>query len=188
MTQDRDLDQLAARADQIASHSAEPSPIERSHREHDCDCDCGGESDRTHRSQHQHHDAASRQATNAVRATEILPPSSVDPAPEARRYASPAATSEHRPTREHRSDDQRSVTAMTRQRRERENFERQVEEDRARAERADAAVAQNVERAIAIASCAERVGRVGQSVEMNCAGDTVSERTMSTERITCAKT
>src|SRR5271163_4147309 len=60
---------------------------------------------------------------------------------------------------------------MTRERRERENFQRQVEENCARAESADAAVAQDVEGALTVASRAERVGSVGQSVEMNGAGD-----------------
>src|ERR1700691_1109113 len=60
---------------------------------------------------------------------------------------------------------------MTRERRQREDFQRQVEEDCAGTERADAAVAEDVECALAIASCAERGGRVGESVEMNGTGD-----------------
>ena len=60
---------------------------------------------------------------------------------------------------------------MARQRREREDFQRQVEENCACAERSDPAVAEDVECALAIASRAERVGRVCQSVQMNRAGD-----------------
>ena len=59
---------------------------------------------------------------------------------------------------------------MTYDRGERDSLERQHKEQRDRAEAADRAVAHNRKRPLAIASGAECVGRVGETVEMEGAG------------------
>ena len=77
----------------------------------------------------------------------------------------------HRPARESDRRKDRGVTTRSVERRERDNLKREREKNRRGAEAADPAIAQNLQRTIAIAARAESIRRVGESVQMQRAGD-----------------